>query len=234
MKLSKIFSSGLALGMALMVGTAFSNVSIASAEDEAVAAAPPAAEQQQPPQNTYRYISQKYGYSMKLPQKPLGVVPAAVVFGEEQPGVQGEVLVFENDGYTINKAIVVMVDAFAPEDIPSGILKATDYEKQKVIDNFHKKGLFELVRIAELGNGKVGLFCISAKEIEVDTTGDGVPDEIMEADRQMGMTYFTGEFGGHFMVGVMQNPAVTEMFRYEYELALLSFQQWPTTMPNAQ
>lgn len=228
MKLNKILSSSLALGIAFMAGTALSDISVASAEEAAPAA--PAVEQQQPPQNTYRYVSSKYGFSMKLPGKPVGVVPAEAVFGQEQPGIQGEVLVFENEGYDLKKAIVVVVDAFAPEDIPDGIMKATNYDKQKAIDDFSKKGLFDQMYFAELSNGKTALYCTSAKEIEVDTTGDGVPDEIMVSDNQMLMSYFKGEFGGRFMVGLMQNPEITELGRYEYDLALLSFQQWPTTM----
>lgn len=231
MKLNKILSSGLALGITMMAGTALTDINIANAEETA-AAAPPAAEQQLPPQNTYRYVSAKYGYSMRLPQKPVGVIPASAVFGNEQPGIQGEVLVFENEEYFIKKAIVVITDAFVPEDIPDGIMKATNYDKQKTIDDFSKKGLFEEMYFAELGNGKTALFCISAREIEVDTTGDGVPDEVMVSDKQMFMTYFKGEFGGCFMVGLMQSPDITPEVRYEYELALLSFQQWPTTIGN--
>lgn len=230
MKLNKLFKSGLALALAFTAATTFTDVNVANAEEVAAEQTAQLTDAEMPALK-YKYTSPRYGYSIKLPKKP-NVIPLSALPTYENE--KGEVLIFDNEGYNIKKAYIVMVDAFADEDIPQGLLAASDADKKKAIEEFSKKGLFDFVRVAEMEDGKAGMLCLSAKEIEVDTTGDGVPDEIMTSDNQMFMTYFRGDYGGRFMVGLMQNPVMTDLSQQEYQLALLTFHQWPTTMNDAQ
>lgn len=230
MKLNKLFKSGLAVALAFAAATTFADVNVASAEEAVEQQAVEQAEAEKPVLK-YNYTSARYGYSIRVPKKP-NVIPLSAL--PDYANEKGEILIFENEEYNIKKAYIVMVDAFADADIPQGLVAATEADKKKAIEEFSKKGLFDYVRVAEMEDGKAGMLCLSAKEIEVDTTGDGVPDEIMTADSQMFMTYFRGDYGGRFMVGLMQNPEMTALSQQEYQLALLSFHQWPTTIADVQ
>ncbi|HBQ29781.1 MAG TPA: hypothetical protein DD660_01735, partial [Mitsuokella multacida] len=78
--------------------------------------APAAATQAAPVQVTlpYTYTSQQYGYTIQCPQKPVGVIPASALYEDKK----GEVLIFDNDGYDIKYAWVVLSDAFDNKNVP--------------------------------------------------------------------------------------------------------------------
>lgn len=226
MNLKKLLVAVMAFAVTAMTVN-FADISVASAE-EAVESETQV--EQTVPKNTYRYTSQRYGYSINTPMKPLGVIPASTVYENSK----GEVLVFENEGFNLKKAWIIMPNAFLPEDIPDNLINLSDAERQTAVENFGKKGLFEQVNIVEMEDGKAGMYCVSAKEVEVDTTGDGVADRIMEAENQAILTYFKGDFGGCFVVELLQNPVMTPEAQMEYQQGLLTFHQWPTTFdPDA-
>lgn len=64
-------------------------------------------------ENGYRHTSARYGYSIVCPKKP-NVIPLSIM--EEK--AKGEVLIFDNDGYYINNAWIIMVNAFDENEIP--------------------------------------------------------------------------------------------------------------------
>ena len=49
---------------------------------------------------SYLYES-PLGYSLQCPEKPVGVIPASAFYQDDR---KGEVLVFANDGYKLNRA----------------------------------------------------------------------------------------------------------------------------------
>ena len=221
MNFKKIIANTLAaLAVAAITTAGFSAPASVEAAD---AVESPAAVEVEAPKNTYKYVSERYGYSMMLPKKPVGIIPASVAM----EGEKGEIIVFENDGYTLKNAWVVTIDAFSDKALPLGIEDGSDQERQEFFDKFAAMGGFEVVKFAEL-DGKTGVYCVTAMELDVDTDGDGIDDETVTADSQMIKTYFRGEFGGHFCVAVLNNPYLTPETVNQYEQGLLSFHQWPT------
>ena len=49
---------------------------------------------------SYNYKSATYGYQIMCPRTPVGVIPASALFENRE----GEVLIFENEGYHIKYA----------------------------------------------------------------------------------------------------------------------------------
>ena len=93
MKLRKVFGAAFAFGAMLAAATM---------TPQTVGAEP------------YTYTNKEAGYSIMCPTKPLGVLPASVL----NEDAKGSVLVFANDGYTINKAWIIIPDGFAKNDLP--------------------------------------------------------------------------------------------------------------------
>ena len=63
----------------------------------------------------YEYKSATYGYQIMCPRMPVGVIPASALFENRE----GEVLIFENEGYHIQYAWVILVHAFPEESLPN-------------------------------------------------------------------------------------------------------------------
>lgn len=174
----------------------------------------------------YLYTSKRYGYSIVCPTKPAGVIPASML---EENGGRGDVLIFDNQEYYINNAWLVLVDVFTDEEIPPNLGKKSEAEQQAYIDNLMNTAGYEFVRLCEL-NGSMGVYAVPAKEIEVDTNGDGKPDETLVSETQMIKTYFRGQFGGRFSIQLIDNPELTEKNVTLYRLGLLTFQEWPSVV----
>ncbi len=205
----------------------------AAEETENVPDAPAEGEQQQmtPEQvlqayieSGYKYTSQRYGYSIVCPRKP-SVVPASMLFDENE---KGDVLIFKSTGAgentMINYAWVIRPDAFDESVIPPDITKQPEEKQKEYIEKFMKSSPYEFIRLTEV-DGRAGVYAVTAKEIEVDTNGDGTFDEIMRAESQMIQTYFRGAYGGRFGVMLMENPDLTKDGIALYQLGVLTFQE---------
>ena len=181
----------------------------------------------------YKYTSQRYGYTIVCPRKP-SVVPASMLFDENE---KGDVLIFQSTGTgentMINYAWVVRPDAFDESMIPPDITKQPEAKQKEYIDKFMKSSPYEFIRLTEV-DGRSGVYAVTAKEIEVDTNGDGKFDEVMKAESQMVQTFFRGAYGGRFGVMLMENPDLTKDGVSVYHLGLLTFQEWPTKMQNGK
>lgn len=174
-------------------------------------------------ENGYKHTSTRYGYSIVCPKKP-NVIPLSIM--DER--VKGDVLIFDNDEYYIKNAWIVMVDAFDEDEIPENLHTMDENARGKLVEKLSKNSGYELLRIADMGYTS-GVYCITAKEIEVDTDGDGKTDEVMTADTQMIKTFFRGQFGGRFAVELIDNPDLTPANVSAYQVGLLTFQEWPST-----
>jgi hypothetical protein len=181
----------------------------------------------------YKYTSQRYGYTIVCPRKP-SVVPASMLFDEKE---KGDVLIFKSTGTgentIINYAWVIRPDAFDESVIPPDITKQAEAKQKEYLDKFMKSSPYEFIRLTEV-DGRSGVYAVTAKEIEVDTNGDGKMDEIMRAESQMIQTYFRGAYGGRFGVMLMENPDLTKDGVAIYQLGVLTFQEWPTKMQNGK
>ncbi len=234
--------------MKMTFAAAFAALSLAmpqafAAEEPAIVPdAPPEGEQQQMTEEEmlqayidsgYKYTSQRYGYSIVCPRKP-SVVPVSMLFDENE---KGDVLIFKSTGTgentMINYAWVIRPDAFDESVIPPDITKQPEAKQKEYIDKFMKSSPYEFIRLTEV-DGRAGVYAVTAKEIEVDTNGDGKFDEVMRAESQMVQTFFRGAYGGRFGVMLMENPDLTKDGVALYQLGLLTFQEWPTKMQNGQ
>ena len=118
-------------------------------------------------------------------------------------------------------------------DEPPDITKQPEAKQKEYIDKFMKSSPYEFIRLTEV-DGRSGVYAVTAKEIEVDTNGDGKFDEVMKAESQMVQTFFRGAYGGRFGVMLMENPDLTKDGVSVYHLGLLTFQEWPTKMQNGK
>ena len=181
----------------------------------------------------YKYTSQRYGYTIVCPRKP-AVVPVSMLFDEKE---KGDVLIFKSTGTgentIINYAWVIRPDAFDESAIPSDITKQPEEKQKEYLDKFKQSAPYEFIRLTEV-DGRSGVYAVTAKEIEVDTNGDGKYDEVMRAESQMVQTYFRGAYGGRFGVMLMENPDLTKEGVGLYQLGVLTFQEWPTKMQDGK
>ena len=224
--------------------TAFALAAPASAAEEpaVTAQAPDASEQaEMSPEEAlqlytergYKYTSPRYGYSIVCPSKP-SVVPASLLIDENE---QGDVLIFKSTGTgentIINYAWVIRPEAFDESAIPPDITKQPEAKQKEYIEKFMKSSPYEFIRLTEV-DGRAGVYAVTAKEIEVDTNGDGKMDQVMTAESQMIQTFFRGAYGGRFGVILMENPDITQDGVAIYQLGVLSFQEWPSSMQNGK
>lgn len=224
MRFGKFFTT--ALCAALVSGSLFMAAPAEAAETAAAAGTEQTAETQTDApvmiaSTAYRYTSPVYGYSITCPVKPT-VIPVSLIYADSH----GDILIFDSVDFNIKQAWIVVPNAFKDGDIPD-LKTLTEEQKNALFKEWQEKQGCEFVRVAEMNNGTMGLYTVTAKDIEVDTDGDGKPDTMMHSDNQMIKTYFTGEYGGHFMVGLINNPDLTREAVNTYEAGLMSFQQWP-------
>ena len=221
-------------GMAALAAL-FLAMPMASAAEEAEGEPGAAQQEQMTPEEAlqaytdsgYKYTSQRYGYSIVCPVKP-SVVPASLLLDEK---VRGDVLVFKKSGESLNYAWVVLVDAFDEETIPPDITKQPEDKQKAFIDKIMQGLEYEFVRLTEV-DGRAGIYAVQAKEMEVDTNGDGKYDEVLKRDLQMVKTFFRGAYGGRFGIMLLEDPELTQNGNALYQFGVLTFQEWPTKMEN--
>ena len=175
-----------------------------------------------------KYTSQRYGYSIICPKKP-NVIPASLLV----EGAKGDVLIFENDGYDIKNAWVVLAEAFDDAELPPDMGQRSEAEQKAYIDHLMNTAGYEFVRLTQVADS-TGVYAVTAKEIDVDTNGDGQPDDTMVAENQGIKTFFRGQFGGHFSVQLIDNPELSQAGVSLYQLGLLTFQEWPSMMQEGK
>lgn len=181
-------------------------------------------------QSGYLYTSQRYGFSIVCPTKPVAVVPASMI--DEQ--AYGEVLIFESEGFDIKHAWTIQCKAFEDASIPDNLAQKSEKEQQAYLDNLMKTMPYEFVRLADvLGDGRLGLYAVTAKDWEVDENGDGKPDGTLHSDTQTVRTFFRGQLGGHFAVELLDNPDITAAHTATYRLGLMTFQEIPAVNNDA-
>lgn len=228
MNLKKYLMVSMAACTAVVALTAFSP--LASAE-EATAAATETASTPLP--QGYTYTSKRYGYTIVCPQKPNGVIPLSTM----DEHAKGDVLIFANDGYNIQYGWIIMVNAFADAEIPNNLGTMSEDDQKTFLQHIMNTSGYEFARIADI-NGNKGVYAVTGKEIEIDTNGDGKPDETATADTQMIKTFFRGQYGGHFAVELIENPDLTKEGVQKYQTGIVTFRELspeevqPTTKDN--
>ncbi len=185
---------------------------------ESSTAQPAAAETEK---TVYAYVSEEYGYGILCPQKP-NVVPASMFYGDETK--KGEVLIFDNDGYNVKHAWIVLVDAFDDNGVPD-LNKLSEEEAKEQLTKIQQSNGYEGIALLSISENNKAIFAVTAKEVEIDTDGDGEPDTTAVADTQMAVSFFRGPKGGRYSVQLIDNPVLRQEAIDEYQLGISSFQE---------
>ena len=154
-----------------------------------------------PAELSYAYESARYKYRIMCPKRPVGVIPANTLFENRE----GEILIFENEEYHIKYAWVVLVNAF-PEDSLPNLNTITPEEAADLLKRIMGSNGYEGIMLAPLSDTNKAIFAMTAKEVEIDEDGDGVPDAAATADSQMAVLFFRGENGQRYGFELMDNP----------------------------
>ncbi|BEU87990.1 hypothetical protein TAMA11512_14540 [Selenomonas sp. TAMA-11512] len=168
----------------------------------------------------YLYKS-SLGYSLQCPEKPVGVIPASVFYHDDR---KGEVLVFANDGYAINRAWIILPDGFENSALPD-LDNLKQNEVDKLLATLRANSAYEFVDYLPIAVKTRGILAVTAKEIEIDTDGDGVTDEVAKADTQMVITFFRSPKGTRYAMELIDNPELTQEAVSAYKMGLATFQE---------
>ena len=166
----------------------------------------------------YTYESTAYGYTIQCPQKPVGVIPASNLYEDKQ----GEVLIFDNEGYDIKRAWLVLTDAFTDKAVPD-LNTISDEDAGRLLKGIMDSNGYEGIMLVNVNDHNKGIYAVTAKVIEIDTDGDGKPDTTAEANSQMAVTFFRGADGERYAVELLESPELSEGALDAYQKALATF-----------
>ena len=167
----------------------------------------------------YLYTSKNYGYTIVCPKKP-NVIPASLLM----EGRKGEVLIFDNDGYNIKNAWIVLADAFDKKKTPD-FNKMNEAEAKKYLEGIMQSNPYEGVMVVNLTKNNKAIYALTAKEVELDTDGDGKPDVTAKADTQMAVLFFRGNKGGCYSLQLIDNPVLRDSEIVKFQNGAMSYNE---------
>ena len=172
---------------------------------------------------TYKYISINYGYSIQCPKTPK-VVPAEIFFDDNTK--KGDVLVFDleisEDGiYDVKRGWIILVDAFNTNAVPNFNQDSKGIIEQ-YLEKLQKNG-YEGTTLVDIAKGNKGVLAITAKEIEIDTDDDGKPDDMLITDRQDAIAFFRATDGRCFSVQLTGSNGINDAAMSNFRKALSTF-----------
>ncbi|WP_432647192.1 hypothetical protein [Mitsuokella sp.] len=168
----------------------------------------------------YTYTSQQYGFSIQCPQKPVGVIPANLLYEDRT----GEVLIFDNEEYNIKYAWVVLINAFDNKSVPD-LNKLKPADAEKLLSGIMGSNGYEGIMLVNLDAKNKAIYAVTAKEVEVDEDGDGKIDGVAKADTQMAVAFFRTPKGNRYGVELIDNPDLRAS-------SLAAFQKGITTLKD--
>jgi hypothetical protein len=137
-------------------------------------------------------------------------------------GKEGEILVFDNEGYNIKNAWVIIKNAFDDKNVPD-LNSLKEEEAKQYLANLMATNPYESVVIVNRTGKERAVYAFTAKEIAFDSTGDGKPDSIAKADNQEIVTFFRGNKGGCYSMRLMDNPELRSEAVDSYQQGFASF-----------
>ena len=168
--------------------------------------------------SSFTYTSLEYNYSIVCPKRP-NIVTAAVYFDDDK--YKGEVLIFDNDGYNVKRAWVILFDAFNTNAVPN-----FNVEKKEIIEQYlialQKQGYIGTALI-DINKDNKGVLAITAKEIDVDEDGDGQPDATLVTDHQEAITFFRMPDGRCVSLRLVGTDDLSEPAMNNFRKALTTF-----------
>lgn len=184
---------------------------------------------------TYKHTSARYGYSILCPTQPK-VLPASMYNDNDK----GDVLIFEGSYDNLKKAWIVCVNGYNETEIPANLGIMTEEEAKKFLPEFAAKYGLQYAQIVEIANrnedgtpaegSHYGICGPTATAVEVDSDGDGVMDSVAVAENQMMKLFVPGQYGGHFVLGLVQEKELKQHDVTEFlNAGIFTLQQWPTS-----
>ena len=167
----------------------------------------------------YTYTSKVYGYTIQCPKKP-NVIPASMLY----EGKKGEVLIFDNDGYNIKNAWVVLTNAFDEKKMPD-LNKLKEADARKYLSELMGSNGYEGVMLINLSATNKAIYAVTAKTVDIDTDGDGKVDATATANTQMAVTFFRGNKNGRYSVQLIDNPVLRESALKDFQKGVVSFRE---------
>lgn len=92
----------------------------------------------------YLYTSERFGYSIKCPEKPLAVINLSILSPQEQ----GDVLIFETDGHNLQKYWVISPNAFSNDTFPD-LDNLTDEARQDLFTRLAIERGYEAISLVQ-------------------------------------------------------------------------------------
>ena len=170
--------------------------------------------------DAYQFLSEQGGYGILCPKKPMLVVPASDLYRDRE----GDVLIFDREGTNIKHAWIIVKDGFTDSELPD--LNLTDAsELAPRLEKIKQSSGYASVELVKITEWNHGVYAVTAKDVEIDTDGDGVPDMVGHADTQMAVTFFRSSKGGRYSVQLIDNPTLREDSIRDYRYGLITFQE---------
>ncbi|WP_302487012.1 hypothetical protein [uncultured Megamonas sp.] len=164
----------------------------------------------------YLYTSERFGYSIKCPEKPLAVINLSILSPQEQ----GDVLIFETDGHNPTKYWVVSPNAFSNDTFPD-LDNLSEEAKQNLFTQLAVERGYEAISLVPI-QGHNAIYAVTAKTIQIDTNKDGQVDETIKQDGQNIETYLKGVKSNYCIV-LSSKSELTKDDINAYQYGLLSF-----------
>ena len=139
----------------------------------------------EPTDEPYIYTSEDFKYSIACPFKPLAIVQNPW----EDPSKRGEMLVFANEGWNIQYAYMIQVNAFEDDKIPD-FNKADKTTIDKYLEELKENNGFELAELVSITKNNKGVYAVTAQSIEVVDKETGEVEGEFVSDRQNIYTFF--------------------------------------------
>ncbi|MBR2215086.1 MAG: hypothetical protein IJ849_04935 [Selenomonadaceae bacterium] len=169
--------------------------------------------------DAYQFVSEN-GYSILCPQKPMLVIPAGELYRDRV----GDVLVFDREANNLKHAWIIVKDGFEDSELPNLNL-ATESELQPTLEKIQRTVGYESIKLIKITEWNHGVYAVTAKDVEIDTDGDGVPDRVGHSDTQMAVTFFRGNKGGRYRMELLDNPDLRDSSIKDYQYSLITFQE---------
>lgn len=166
----------------------------------------------------YFYTSNRFGYTIKCPQKPIAVMDLSIFSPQEK----GDILVFANDGYNLTKYWVVSPDAFTNDTFPD-LDNISEQDAKDLFAHLMVDREYETVTLVPV-NGHNAIYAVTAKTIQIDSNKDGEIEQTIQAPQQSIETYLKGQKTNYCIV-VTAKGELTQDDINAYQYGLLSFRE---------
>lgn len=166
----------------------------------------------EPADEPYIYTSEDFKYTIACPIKPLAVVQNPW----QDPAKRGEMLVFANDGWNIQYAYMIQVNAFDNDKIPD-FNKADKKTIDEYLEGLKRNNGFELAELVNITKENKGVYAVTAQSIEVVDKETGEVEGEFVADRQDIYTFFRTPEGRCVSVQLLtvnMDKTLVDTYRY--------------------